>query len=1434
MIEWTTEKFRQALESPFEFVHKPYTTNDTAFTLSEWNPSEKCRILILYTGAAESTALAVQANLKLDFARSYKDIEVSCIDPWSYVSFPFDFSKQSSNQNKSGFLSRALIETASSDVMRNLFLQVAYQQNHRKFMEIFADFRPDAVISVHPLCQDILGKCLRKVEDVWKEQAKSFHYLNAPAHPVPFITIVTETSDRPHRLWFSDYSTVSLVPNLATYKYVTSELKLINPIAILGGIPLHPAFRKPYPPLPIASTVTDASSLPVLPPRIIHGRLHSFEAAIQYGSDSLWSAYNENDKSQVVSLRKFHPLASSSAASDTTRNAVISLADSIEQTLAQSLRLREFISKSSSTSAFSSPHTLSTDENDVTWLTQHSEEILLALKNEQCSHRVALGLRPDLPLVVIVGARDGKLLHNLDVILAGVCSELVKVLSRPVITSAQSTQNNNKDIDQSLNRPLNTPSRMGDSVDGIINKAATYSESFHNNSSTAPPNVNSTSSVSQPPEGSAGGFWWNLLSSMGISNTASPSSVPASGMALDASASGLASNQQLTHAVVSKTDSNIVATLNNELGIPRVQILLLLQSHKPPCNDANGLKAINLSGRSKLKMQSLQLNKTFHRDDDKLVKDLEQKKGRTTTADYIKGEYSDSTPTNQYKQNIQNTLNKVSSQSIDIVNTNQEKNNQPDDSNFVQQNSTTIKMDYESNIPSNSSPLGSNTVPFESHESSLPPAAASALPYDAKKSISKTPLQTSPLHEVNQGSHDLNGQYYSRSTAAAPIFSARMSTTNLPHTVQETQKENTELENCGACEFQAEDSNESEWQKQFQAYINNVETLREIKNLLERRHQAAVVAAANAAQSVTGASSTGGGAASMNGRSTSRNGSLIEKLPSIKRPSALEDYSLNKNASPTENDNAATSSSGMHLDRANSLRRLRGAGRFLLQPDSSPMHEGDVVSNAHTMDKIKSSSHSPTKSNALNNSNAAHFNYESVPKSPSVLSHTSISHHHHHIQHYSSNQSIRSNNKMVIVDDEAGLVASIGSASYSPIRENFPSAPNLKDAMDRINEEDDDDKRSAAASPLSRRPYIPALPLASISPPNAKNNDVVASNVETTPQSSSQLSVKNASNLNTQIANHVQNIQGILDAAVSWAKQETDKHLRPPSPRTLQLRADESEFGALATARPDVVHRRKLRREMIANRSRKVTVPSRLHLKILELDAGQDHEVETLLYKSDYSSSSPQHLQDNSLITEASSAISRLGPLACSKGLMASALRAADVVICEPSIQAIAEAVASCAPTVVVAIPSDRTSSFKSDEGKAVRPATFRDGSITSRFLSQIDFFGSLQAARLGAGGAGGLLGITERGFLSYASEKERFSIVCNTPEAAGEMVAKILLTFKGLALRQSMTLNTVRVARPNISTLIYPFVLAELQESKDFGESEKVIDDDPSPSEVI
>eukprot|EP01054_Gregarina_sp_Poly1_P009227 Gregarina_sp_Poly_1__9226@NODE_569_length_7491_cov_137_215517_g446_i0_p1_GENE_NODE_569_length_7491_cov_137_215517_g446_i0NODE_569_length_7491_cov_137_215517_g446_i0_p1_ORF_typecomplete_len657_score71_51MGDG_synth/PF06925_11/9_7e43Glyco_tran_28_C/PF04101_16/0_11Glyco_tran_28_C/PF04101_16/1_6e14Glyco_trans_1_4/PF13692_6/1_1e04Glyco_trans_1_4/PF13692_6/5_7e03Glyco_trans_1_4/PF13692_6/0_00032Glyco_trans_1_3/PF13528_6/1_9e02Glyco_trans_1_3/PF13528_6/0_0051Glycos_transf_1/PF00534_20/0_086_NODE_569_len len=188
------------------------------------------RILILLSdtgGGHRASAGAIQDALTHLYGAD--NIEIIILDIWTdYGRWPFNsFVSVYRFASENPWCWKMMYESSRSPISRSLFLSSGYAVSGGNFASIFAELRPDLVISVHPLCQHVP---LQIMEELHQQ-------INYTA---PFVTIVTDLGGC-HPTWFHPKATRIYVPSKSVMDLAFAEGIREDQLRLFG-LPLRSAF----------------------------------------------------------------------------------------------------------------------------------------------------------------------------------------------------------------------------------------------------------------------------------------------------------------------------------------------------------------------------------------------------------------------------------------------------------------------------------------------------------------------------------------------------------------------------------------------------------------------------------------------------------------------------------------------------------------------------------------------------------------------------------------------------------------------------------------------------------------------------------------------------------------------------------------------------------------------------------------------------------------------------------------------------------------------------------------------------------------------------------------------------------------------------------------------------------------------------------------
>jgi 1,2-diacylglycerol 3-beta-galactosyltransferase len=134
--------------------------------------------------------------------------------------------------NRALFLWKLLWQTSTHPHEARVLMELIARSIERPVSQVFIEYAPDLVISVHPLVHEITARCLT-------------HLRSRP----PLVTVVTDLASV-YPLWFHPAVQRCYVASEAAYRH-GMEAGLPPERLRMYGLPVRPAFAQPLPPQPI-------------------------------------------------------------------------------------------------------------------------------------------------------------------------------------------------------------------------------------------------------------------------------------------------------------------------------------------------------------------------------------------------------------------------------------------------------------------------------------------------------------------------------------------------------------------------------------------------------------------------------------------------------------------------------------------------------------------------------------------------------------------------------------------------------------------------------------------------------------------------------------------------------------------------------------------------------------------------------------------------------------------------------------------------------------------------------------------------------------------------------------------------------------------------------------------------------------------------------
>eukprot|EP00752_Nemacystus_decipiens_P015734 g14047.t1 len=194
----------------------------------EDGPGESKRVLILMSDTGGGHRASAQA-LKAAFDELYPGlVNVEICDIWTkHAPWPLNkFVEAYQFMAKRPPIWKAFWEYGRFPLTRRVTDELTNLQVHKRFRSALEDYNPDLVVSVHPLCQEIPLRVMKK--------------MGGGSREVPFVTVVTDLGGA-HPTWFHRDVDACFVPSdrLATLAHKCG----LSPEQIrLHGLPIRPGF----------------------------------------------------------------------------------------------------------------------------------------------------------------------------------------------------------------------------------------------------------------------------------------------------------------------------------------------------------------------------------------------------------------------------------------------------------------------------------------------------------------------------------------------------------------------------------------------------------------------------------------------------------------------------------------------------------------------------------------------------------------------------------------------------------------------------------------------------------------------------------------------------------------------------------------------------------------------------------------------------------------------------------------------------------------------------------------------------------------------------------------------------------------------------------------------------------------------------------------
>ncbi|CAM9332239.1 unnamed protein product, partial [Discosporangium mesarthrocarpum] len=204
---------------------------ESQFILSNEDPSRPRRVLILMSDTGGGHRASAQA-LKAAFDELYPGaIDVEIVDVWTeHAPWPLNkFVESYQFMAKHPLLWKAFWEYGRFPPARFATELISNIQCHKRFRWCIKDSDPDLVVSVHPLCQDLPMKVMKK--------------MGGGRRVIPFVTVVTDLGGA-HPTWFRKDVDACFVPSNALAR-LAKACGLDDRQIRLHGLPIRPGFWSP-------------------------------------------------------------------------------------------------------------------------------------------------------------------------------------------------------------------------------------------------------------------------------------------------------------------------------------------------------------------------------------------------------------------------------------------------------------------------------------------------------------------------------------------------------------------------------------------------------------------------------------------------------------------------------------------------------------------------------------------------------------------------------------------------------------------------------------------------------------------------------------------------------------------------------------------------------------------------------------------------------------------------------------------------------------------------------------------------------------------------------------------------------------------------------------------------------------------------------------
>eukprot|EP00803_Ostreobium_quekettii_P005073 evm.model.scf_277.5 EVM.evm.TU.scf_277.5 scf_277:33010-37549(+) len=201
-----------------------------------WNTrNRRKKVMIIMSNTGGGHKASAQA-LKAGFQQLYgSTFEVDIVDLWTdHTTYPFNQMPGTySFLVKHAWMYWLVFTLSNPRWLHNTYFTIILLFIHDKVAEMFKQYKPDLVISVHPLMQHIPLKVLNNL------------FASGATRPIPFTTVITDFTTC-HNTWFHKGVTQCFVPTEQAYLQA-KRLGLRAGQLTLHGLPIRPAFSKILP-----------------------------------------------------------------------------------------------------------------------------------------------------------------------------------------------------------------------------------------------------------------------------------------------------------------------------------------------------------------------------------------------------------------------------------------------------------------------------------------------------------------------------------------------------------------------------------------------------------------------------------------------------------------------------------------------------------------------------------------------------------------------------------------------------------------------------------------------------------------------------------------------------------------------------------------------------------------------------------------------------------------------------------------------------------------------------------------------------------------------------------------------------------------------------------------------------------------------------------